>query len=58
MEINIMATEIERYRLDNDSVYEYDKEHKAYIFIGKLNNETFDQFIADYEEQLYRNTLR
>jgi len=41
---------MEQYRFDQyGSVYEYSKEHKAYVFIGKLNGRTKKQFIKDYE---------
>jgi len=41
---------MERYRFDQyDSVYEYDEDAKAYIFIGKLNGQTEDEFIEEYE---------
>lgn len=40
---------MDKYRFENDSVYEYDKEYKVYIFIGKLNGRTRKQFIDDYE---------
>ena len=39
----------EKYRLENDSVYEYDTKENAYIFIGKLNGFTLEEFIEDYE---------
>ena len=35
-----------------DSVYEYDTEEDAYVFIGKLNGDTLEEFIRDYEEQI------
>ena len=42
---------MERYRFDQyDSVYEYDEDAKAYIFIGKLNGLTHDEFIREYED--------
>jgi len=43
---------MEKYRFDQyDSVYEYDKRQKAYVFIGKLNGRTKKEFIKDYERQ-------
>jgi len=43
---------MERYRFDQyDSVYEYDEDAKAYIFIGKLNGLTHDEFIREYEDR-------
>ena len=38
------------YRFCNNSVYEYNREQNAYIFIGKLNGRTEEQFIQEYEE--------
>jgi len=40
---------VEQYRLENESVYEYDYDADAYIFIGNLNGESFDDFIEAYE---------
>lgn len=40
---------MDKYRFENGSVYEYDKEQRAYVFIGKLNGRTRKQFIDDYE---------
>jgi len=45
---------IERFRFDNyGSVFEYSEEHHAYIFIGKLNGRSEQEFIEDVisEEQ-------
>jgi hypothetical protein len=41
-----------KYRVETGSVYEYDSEARAYIFVGKLNGGTLAQFIRDYENQL------
>ena len=41
---------VETYRFELDSVYEYSIEQDAYIFIGKLNGRTEQEFIEDYEE--------
>lgn len=38
-----------KYRFESGSVYEYDAEQNAYIFIGKLNGKTRKQFIKEYE---------
>ena len=38
-----------KYRVESGSVYEYDAEQKAYVFIGKLNGKTRKQFIREYE---------
>ena len=45
---------MEKYRVDQyNSVYEYDSEAKAYIFIGKLNaGESIEEFIEEYEETI------
>lgn len=40
---------MEKYRVENGSVYEYNKEAAAYIFIGKLNGQKISDWIADYE---------
>jgi hypothetical protein len=37
------------YRLESGSVFEYSAQHKAYIFIGKLNGRSLKQFIKEYE---------
>ena len=45
---------IDRFRFDNcGSVFEYSEEHHAYIFIGKLNGRSEQEFIEDVisEEQ-------
>ena len=34
------------------SVYEYDAKENAYVFIGKLNGDTLEEFIMDYEGQI------
>ena len=40
----------EKYRLDGyGGVLEFDEKLDAYIFIGKLNNQTFDEFVEEYE---------
>ena len=39
----------ERFRFENDSVYEWDQEAHAYIFCGKLNGKSHKQFIAVYD---------
>lgn len=36
-----------------DKVYEYDTVVDAYIFIGKLNGSTLDEFIDQYYNDLY-----
>ena len=46
---DLTSTVVERYRLEHGSVYEYSKECNAYLFIGKLNGDTLEQFIKDYE---------
>ena len=38
-----------RYRLESGSVYKFSKEKDAFIFIGKLNGRTIEQFLSDYE---------
>ena len=39
-----------KYRFDQyDSVYEYCAYQQVYLFIGKLNGRTEQQFIQDYE---------
>jgi hypothetical protein len=35
-----------------NSVYEYDAEEGAYMFLGKLNGDTLEDFVRDYEEQM------
>ena len=41
---------MEKYRLDGyGGVLEFDKKLDAYIFIGKLNNQTFEEFVEEYE---------
>ena len=42
---------VDKYRFESGSVYEYSKEHRAYLFIGKLNGRTKKQFITDYENK-------
>jgi len=42
---------MERFRLENDSVYEFDKEYDAYVFCGKLNGRTLSEFIDDYDAE-------
>jgi len=40
----------EKYRLDGyGGVLEFDEKLDAYIFIGKLNNQTFKEFVKEYE---------
>jgi len=42
---------MEKYRIDQyDSVYEYDVEARAYIYIGKLRGRTLEQFLIDIQE--------
>lgn len=50
LEIVIMKTD--KYRFESGSVYEYCKQSHAYLFIGKLNGRTRNQFITEYEQQL------
>lgn len=41
----------EQYRDDQyDSVYKFDEEADAYLFIGKKNGRTLEEFIIEYEE--------
>ena len=48
--------DMEQYRFDEyGSVYEYDSERKAYVFIGKLNGMTKGEFIENYEFQIIFN---
>ena len=44
----------EQYRWDGSTgtLYEYSKEHRAYLFAAKANGRTEKQTIADYEEAL------
>ena len=45
-----IETDREKYRLDGyGGVLEFDEKLDAYIFIGKLNNQTFDEFVEEYE---------
>jgi hypothetical protein len=46
MENNIMN----KYRFESGSAYIYCSEHKAFVFIGKLNGRTKAQFIKEYEQ--------
>lgn len=42
---------MEKFRFDQyGSVYEYDKDLKAYVFVGKLNGRTQKEFISDLKE--------
>ena len=45
-----MNNKPETYRVESDSVYEYDREMNAYVFIGKLNGSKVLDFIAEYEQ--------
>ena len=40
-----------KYRLENGSVFEYNEEQNAYIFIGKLNGKPFKRWIKEYENK-------
>ena len=41
---------MEKYRFDQyDSVYEYNDNQQAYLFVGKLNGQTKKEFIEAYE---------
>ena len=43
----------DQYRLDEtDSVYEYETNSHAYLFIGNLNGLTLEEFIIQYETQI------
>jgi hypothetical protein len=45
-----------KYRFDQyDSVYEFDDEQCAYIFIGKLNGRTKKEFLAEYDKKQSEN---
>lgn len=49
---------MEQYRFDEyGSVYEYSAKNHAYLFIGKLNGRTREQFLADYEREQYLQQL-
>jgi hypothetical protein len=39
------------YRFEYDSVYKYNEEAYAYIFIGKLNGRSKAQFLRDWESR-------
>lgn len=41
---------MEQFRAESGLVYEYSILHKAYLFCGKLNGRTLQEFIADYLE--------
>jgi len=45
--------EKDTYRFDQyDSVFKYDADAQAYIFTGKLNGRTEEEFISDYENMV------
>jgi len=45
--------EKDTYRFDQyGSVFEYDADAQAYIFTGKLNGRTEEEFISDYENMV------
>jgi hypothetical protein len=40
-----------RFRVENNSVYEYSEEHGAYVFHGKLfGDETLADYLNEYDE--------
>jgi hypothetical protein len=39
-----------QYRVENGSVYEYDKSSNSYVFCGKLNGRLLSQFKKDKAE--------
>ena len=47
---NKMVDKMEKYRVESGSVYELDEDYGAYVFCGKLNGRTLDEFIADIED--------
>lgn len=38
-----------KYRFESGAVYKYNSEQDAYLFIGKLNGRTKEQFLSYYE---------
>jgi hypothetical protein len=46
------VTTVNKYRTDQyGSVFEYCPEKNCYLFAGKLNGRTLEQFIRDIEQQ-------
>ena len=43
------AIALDKYRVENNSVFEYSEDHNAYIHCGKLNGRTLEQAIEDFE---------
>ena len=39
------------YREESDSVFRYEKEQKAYIFVAKKNGRSFKKTVEEIEEQ-------
>lgn len=39
--------EVNKYRIEHGSVFEYDIDHDAYLFIGKLMGRSLWEFIRD-----------
>ena len=47
-----------KYRFDQyDSAYEYNHTQNAYVFIGKLNGRTEEEFINDYERSCWMSAF-
>jgi hypothetical protein len=42
---------MEQYRVENDSVYEYDEKARAYLFCGSLMGRTLNEFLRDLSER-------
>ncbi len=40
--------------ISQDSVFKYSTENKGYLFVGKLNGRTKEQFIKYYEEMKFQ----
>lgn len=48
---------MEKYRLEADGVYEYSSDQSAYVFVGKLNGRSLEEFINDREDKyLYHDS--
>lgn len=39
-----------RFRVESGSVYEFDADLNCYVFCGKLNGRTLEEFISEYEQ--------
>lgn len=49
---------MDKYRVENNKIYEYDERERAYFFVGFKNGRTLAQFVHDRNRQLMEEEMK